>query len=484
MASVRDRPVWKPVPEDVKKALTTPPPKTGLGTRRTAELCRELILPYATGNTHPRFMGWVHGGGTAGALVEAMFEAVLNANVGGRDHGAVYVEKQVLSWAIRMFGFPEESSGILTSGTSVANLIALATARYAKSDWDVRSEGMAPGRGRMRIYASDTVHGSVDKSLDLLGFGLRALIRVPATRAGTADIEKIAEAVAKDREKGFQPCAVIGTVGTVDTGAIDDLEGLAALAKAENLWFHVDGAFGALAILSPELAPRLKGIEAADSLAFDFHKWGQVNYDCGCVLIRDGVLHRETFTKDQNYLAEAGRGLAAGKPWFYDYGPELSRGFRALKAWFLIMEHGTEALGEIVRRSCELAKRMTDRVSRESTFELLAPTSLNIVCFRVHPEAGEDGDALNREIVADLQESGLAAPSTTIVDGKLAIRCCICNHRTNETDVDAVIDDILAVAGRRRGYRTAEVATDRQAVEPSADGTPRGDPPSSPPTSA
>ena len=450
MASVRKRPVWKKVPDDVMEAFKQPLPGKGLGAEGAAKICQEMLLPYTVGNAHPKFMGWVHGGGTAGGLIEAMYEAVINANVGGRDHGAIYIEKQVIAWAIEMFGFPKGSSGILTTGTSMANLISLTAARHAKTDWDVRNEGMAPGGGILRVYAPETIHGSVDKSLDLLGFGQNALVRVPARADRTADVPALKSAIDEDRKKGLKPMAIVATVGTVDTGAIDDLSSMSNLAREELLWFHVDGAFGALAILSPDLAPLLKGIEGADSLAFDFHKWGQVTYDCGCVLIRDANIHFEAFTKDQNYLADAGRGLAAGKPWFCDYGPELSRGFRALKAWFLLMEHGTEALGRIISYTSQLAKVIEDRVREEEALELLSPASLNIVCFRVAPKGEEDGDSLNREIVADLQEKGLAVPSTTIVDGKLAIRCCICNHRTREEDVMGVIDDILVVASERR----------------------------------
>ena len=453
LESVNDGPVWRPVPESVKAALSTRLPKQGIGTAAAFEKLTETILPYATGNVHPRFMGWVHGGGTAGGLIAAMAEATINANVGGRDHGAVYVERQVIEWMRRLFGFPQQASGILTSGTSMATLIALAAARQAKADWDVRLEGMSPAAGRFRLYAAEGVHECTIKALEILGFGRRALVQIGTTSDGSMDVHQLSLAVARDRASGLRPFCVVATIGSVDIGAIDDLASIGAVARSNDLWFHVDGAFGALAILVPELAHLLRGVESADSLAFDFHKWGQVSYDCGCVLVRDEALHRAAFAVKVDYLDKAARGLAAGAPWFCDFGPELSRGFRALKTWFLFVEHGADAIGAAVRRSCENARHLAALVGAEPILELLAPVPLNIVCFRVRPLPGEDADQLNREVVADLQEQGLAAPSTTRIGGQLAIRCCLINHRTTRADVEFLVEATKQLAVARRAAR-------------------------------
>jgi glutamate/tyrosine decarboxylase-like PLP-dependent enzyme len=243
---------------------------------------------------------------------------------------------------------------------------------------------------------------------------------------------------------------VIGTAGTVDTGAIDDLDALADLCAAEHLWFHVDGAFGALAILAPDIAPRLGGIERADSIAFDFHKWGQVPYDAGFVLVRDGVQHRDTFASPAAYLRREARGLAAGSPWPCDFGPDLSRGFRALKAWFTLKVYGTERLGEVVSKSCALARYLASRIAAEPRLELVAPVELNIVCFRYRGP-----DELNAEIIADLHESGLAAPSATVIDGRVAIRAAIVNHRTEPGDIDTLVAATLACGRARESERAA-----------------------------
>ena len=216
--------------------------------------------------------------------------------------------------------------------------------------------------------------------------------------------------------------------------------GLAALCREEKLWFHVDGAYGALGMLSPEVAPRLVGIAHADSIAFDFHKWGQVPYDAGFLLVRDGRQHYETFASPAAYLRREVRGLSAGSPWPCDFGPDLSRGFRALKTWFTLKVLGGQAIGAAISRSCALAKYLQARVEAEPLLELLAGAQLNIVCFRYR---ASDSDRVNAAIVVDLQESGIAAPSTTSINGKLAIRAALFNHRTQKQDIDALLDATL-----------------------------------------
>jgi glutamate/tyrosine decarboxylase-like PLP-dependent enzyme len=250
------------------------------------------------------------------------------------------------------------------------------------------------------------------------------------------DIEALERAIAADRSAGLTPFFIAASAGTVDVGAIDNLTAVAAIAQRERLWFHVDGAYGALAMLAPEIAPRLAGIERADSIAFDFHKWGQVQYDAGFILVRDGKLHHDTFASPAAYLRRETRGIAAGSPWPCDFGPDLSRGFRALKTWFTIQVYGAERLGEMIAGTCALAQYLKRRIEQEPKLELLAPVSLNIVCFRYR---SQDADRVNAEIVIALQESGIAAPSTTIIAGSLAIRAAIVNHRTTEADIDALM---------------------------------------------
>ena len=282
--------------------------------------------------------------------------------------------------------------------------------------------------------------------MDLAGFGRDALRCIETDRLHRIDVAALRAQIAIDREAGLKPFLVVGSAGTVDIGAIDDLRALSALCREEKLWFHVDGAYGALGVLSPELAPRLAGLEHADSIALDFHKWGQVPYDAGFLIVRDGRQHRETFAAPAVYLRRETRGLAAGSPWPCDLGPDLSRGFRALKTWFTLKTYGTEKLGAMITRTCALAGYLEARVLAEPRLELLAPVQLNIVCFRYR---ADDANQVNGDIVADIQESGISAPSTTVLDGQLAIRAAIVNHRTDICDVDALIAAVLEFGAQR-----------------------------------
>jgi glutamate/tyrosine decarboxylase-like PLP-dependent enzyme len=396
-------------------------------------------------------MGWVHGGGTVPGMLAEMLAAGLNANLGGRDHVPIEVERQVVQWVRTIFGFPATASGLFVTGTSLANLIAVLVARTSALGGSVRRDGVAAAGGEtLTAYASAAAHGCIAQAMDLAGLGRNALRMIPVDRRHRIDVSALRRAIAKDRRAGRRPFMVIGTAGTVDTGAIDDLDALADLCAAEHLWFHVDGAFGALAILAPDIAPRLGGIERADSIAFDFHKWGQVPYDAGFVLVRDGVQHRDTFASPAAYLRREARGLAAGSPWPCDFGPDLSRGFRALKAWFTLKVYGTERLGEVVSKSCALARYLASRIAAEPRLELVAPVELNIVCFRYRGP-----DELNAEIIADLHESGLAAPSATVIDGRVAIRAAIVNHRTEPGDIDTLVAATLACGRARESERAA-----------------------------
>ena len=442
LRDTRNRPVWEKLPEAMRAELRAAPlPRRGRDPHAVYDDAQRRIVPYATGNTHPRFMGWVHGGGTAVGMLAELLAAGLNANCGGRDHVGLEVERQVVGWAAAIVGMPAETSGLLVTGSSIANLIAVLVARFAALGPDVRRLGLrhAPLTG----YAATSAHGCIPRAFDIAGLGTASLRLVPTGAAHRLDIVQLAAAVARDRDRGLTPFFVAASAGTVDCGAIDDLERVADFCASERLWFHVDGAFGALAALSDQHRHKLRGIERADSLAFDFHKWAQVPYDAGCILIRDPDLHIRTFAQSLAYLAHDERGLAGNPPWPCDLGPDLSRGFRALKIAITLETYGADALATVVDRSCEIARHLATRIEREPALELLAPVALNIVCFRVR---GAD-DRQQAEIVADLQEAGIAAPSTTTIDGVRAIRAAIVNHRTDESDVDALIDAVLERAG-------------------------------------
>jgi glutamate/tyrosine decarboxylase-like PLP-dependent enzyme len=441
---IRERPVWQPIPAEVRGRFRSAAPRAG---RELAEVHAEFmqnVLPYAQGNVHPGFMGWVNGGGTPVGMVAEMLAAGLNANCGGRDHIPVEVERQVTRWVAEIFGFPETATGLFVTGTSMANLIAVLVARDAALGLDVRASGVAAAERRLTAYTSNAVHGCVPKAMDIAGLGSDALRQIAVDGRFHMDLTALAEAIQRDREAGLTPFLVVGTAGTVNTGAVDDLAAMADLCVREKLWFHVDGAFGALARLAPDLAPLLDGMERADSVAFDFHKWGQAPYDAGFILVRDGEAHKNAFALPAAYLQRAERGLAANSPWPCDFGPDLSRGFRALKVWFTLKVLGTQALGESITRSCALARYLESRVAAAPGLELMAPVELNIVCFRFRTQDPAESNRVNDAIVVELQESGVVAPSTTRIDGQTAIRAAIVNHRTSRVEIDALVDGALA----------------------------------------
>jgi glutamate/tyrosine decarboxylase-like PLP-dependent enzyme len=438
---IRERPVWQPIPRPVRDAFRQPLPQKPANLASIHNTFMRHILPYSVGNAHPGFMGWVHGGGTPVGMLAEMLAAGLNANLGGRDQIPVEVERQVVRWVRELFRFPDTASGLFVTGTSVANLIAVLVARTGAIGIGVRRRGIAATGQRLIAYTSAGAHSCIAQAMDLSGLGSDALRIIPVNRQYQIDIQALEEAIVEDKSAGLTPFFIAATAGTVDVGAIDDLTAVAGIARREKLWFHVDGAYGALAMLAPDIAPRLAGIERADSIAFDFHKWGQVPYDAGFVLVRDGTLHSSTFASPAAYLRRETRAMAAGSPWPCDFGPDLSRGFRALKTWFTIKAYGAAKLGAMISKTCVLAQYLKQCIEKEPALELLAPVALNIVCFRYR---SEHPDEVNRHIVADLQESGIAAPSTTTVNGCLAIRAAIVNHRTGKSDIDAFIQAAIA----------------------------------------
>ncbi|MBV8727268.1 MAG: aminotransferase class V-fold PLP-dependent enzyme [Candidatus Eremiobacteraeota bacterium] len=445
LAGIGDRPVWQRVPQEVKEALHEPLPTDGMPFGNVYDRFKQLILPYPTGNISPRFFGWVHGSGTAVGALADFAASTMNSNVGGRDHGAVYVERQVIAWFCELFGFGEGASGILLSGTSLANFVAILVARTARMGHDVRERGLDQRTQTLVGYASAATHSCVRKAFEMAGLGSAALRVLPIDAEHRIDLEALEAAIERDETHGLLPFIIVGSAGTVDVGAFDPLEKLAAIAKAHKLWFHVDGAFGAMTMLSDRLRDRVRGIEQADSIAFDFHKWLHVPYDAACVLVRDGAMHRQTFASEGPYITRMERGLAAGEPWFADYGPDLSRSFRALKIWFTLKHFGTHRLARAIERNCEQAQLLGKLIEESADFELAAPVGLNIVCFRRRGSA-QSQDAVNDEIAIKVQLSGRAVISSTTVGGRRALRACFTNQRTTEKDVHELFDAVTDAA--------------------------------------
>jgi glutamate/tyrosine decarboxylase-like PLP-dependent enzyme len=438
LAGLRQAPPWRPMPAAVRAAWQQGLPREGRDPAAIYDAYRRLVAPYGVGNRHPRFFGWVHGGGTAVGMLAELLAAGLNANCGGRDHAPIVVERQVVRWAAELLGLPETAAGVLTSGSSMANFIAALVARTAALGGEVRLRGLAGAP--LVAYASAAAHMCVGRALDMAGLGAGALRQVPCDDAGRMQVAALRAMVAADREAGHTPFLVVGTAGSVDTGAVDDLAAIADACAAAGLWFHVDAAFAAMALLSPRLRPLLAGIERAASVAFDFHKWAQVPYDAGCIVVREAAALRATFAREAAYLRPAAAGLAAGEPWPVDLGPELSRGFRALKVWMTLASYGADRLGGVAERWCALAQRLAAGIRAQPALELMAPVALNIVCFRVRDRDDDGHDRL----AAALQIAGRVVLSCTTLHGRRVLRAAIVNHRTTAADVDAILGDVLA----------------------------------------
>lgn len=443
--AIRSEPVWKPLDDGLKQAFREPLPRQGEGAEQVYAEFVEYLLHNPMGNIHPRFWGWVIGGGTPlGALAE-MLAAGLNPNMGGAEHAPNHVEKQVVAWCKEMLGFPPESSGLLVSGGSMANFVGLAVARNARAGYDVRREGIGARGLRMTLYASSETHSSVQKAVELLGLGSQALRKIPVNAAFQIDLDQLRAAIQADRQAGYTPFCVVGNAGTTNTGAFDDLAALAQICREEGLWYHVDGAFGAIAALSPALRPLTVGMTEADSLAFDLHKWLSVPHEAGCILVKDEAAHRQTFTLTPDYLMAMKRGLAAGAPWFSDYGLELSRGFKAFKVWMLFKAEGIDKLARMAEKNVAQAQYLARLVDGSAELERLAPVALNIVCFR-YVAPGMDDEALNelnKELLLRLHESGAAVVSYTLIHGRYALRAANVNHRSRQEDFDILVETVL-----------------------------------------
>lgn len=444
LRDVRDRPVWQNMPVEVRGVFDAPLPRSGAPLSEVYREVAETVMPYPMGNIHPRFWSWYMGTSNFAGALGDFLAAIQGSNLGGGNHAAALMDGQVVNWFKTMVGFPASSGGTLVSGGSMANLIGLTVARNVNAGIDVREEGVAAIERPLRFYGSDQIHSCHRKAMEALGLGNRALRRIPTDAELRIDLAALRTAIEEDRAAGFRPACVIGNAGTVNTGAIDDLQALAALAAEEKLWFHVDGCIGALIAIAPMNAHRVAGIERADSIALDPHKWLHAPFEAGCALVRDASAHRSAFAVTPEYLESTPRGLASG-PWLHEYGLQTTRGFRALKVWMALKEHGIEKFGRLVDQNIAQAHYLGQLIEREPRLELAAPASINIVCFR-YRAGGLGGDALkslNTEIMLRLQEEGTAALSDTTVHGRHCLRVAINNHRTRYEDLDLLIRETV-----------------------------------------
>ena len=444
LKSLRDRPIWQHVPDEVRAALDEDIPREGAPLAQVYDEFRTNVLPYPTGNIHPRFFGWVMGNGTITGMMAEMLMAGMNAHGAGFDQSAMLVEAKVIEWLAQLVGFPRDSSGVLVSGGTMANLNAFAVARNEKAGFALRDDGMqAKDAPRFTAYGGSETHSWIYKACELMGMGRQAFRATPVKDDYTADVEAMRARIEADIAAGDTPFCIIGTVGTVNTAAIDDIAALRALADEFDCWLHIDGAFGSLAAWSERHAHLVEAQAHADSIAFDLHKWGYMPYEIGCVLTRRGDAQNNTYGTSASYLLPGMRGPAVQNTFFADRGIQLSRSFRALKAWMSMKEQGVDRIGAVIGQNIEQAQYLAQQVDAHDELERLAPVPLNIVCYRFNP-GGMDDDALNslnEEILLRIQESGFAIPSQTILQGRFAIRVNITNHRTTLDDLDQLLDE-------------------------------------------
>ena len=402
------------------------------------------------GNIHPRFLSWVIGNGTGGALLSDLMASAANPNCGGGNHAAPHVELQVLRWLRELLDLPPAFSGVLTSGASIANLVCLQVARQHALG-DVRKEGLF-GRKPLTFYASTETHSSITRAIETLGIGNKHLRKVPVDSAFRIDVLSLRKMIDDDKEAGLQPACVIAHAGTVNSGAVDNIRDLATLCRELQLWLHVDGAFGALAYLSNDEEHRelLAGLQSANSIVFDAHKWLNVTYDAGVAFVRNtGGIHRATFELVPEYL-ERQPGLAGGDFWPSQYGLQLSSGFRSLKIWSMLRENGAARVRAVITKCLNMARYVEHLCRKSEHIQVLQQVQLNIAVFRfVHPAlTASELDQLNRTLLLDLHNSGRIAPSYTTMLGRYWLRACFVGHRVQKSDAEALVELVLAFGTR------------------------------------
>ena len=458
LRTIRDRPAWQPMPERVRETLNAAPPEKPEGAESAYRDFQDQVLPYATGNVHPRFWGWVMGTGTPMGMLAEMLAAGMNSNVFGGEQSACYVEEQVVGWFRDLLGYRSTGGGLLVSSCSQASLTCLTVARDIKLGADVKQSGLASLERTPILYASSETHNSIDKAASVLGLGKAGVRIIPVNTKFEMDVAALREAIDADIAAGHQPFCVVASAGTVNTGALDDFDAIADIADEYDLWLHVDGAIGTLGAISPQLKPLFRGMERADSIAFDLHKWMYMPYGVACALVRDPEELRASFTPVvATYLARGTGGLAAGKYYYGGLGMDLSRAFLALKVWMSVKEQGMAKYRALMEQNVAHTRYLVQRVNDTPDMEVAAPAPLNVACIRYRPADASDEtvDALNRDIVIQLHERGIAVPSGGIVGGRYVIRVANTNQRSRREDFDILIRAILEIGAELVDARMA-----------------------------
>lgn len=452
LAAVYDAPTRRPITDELREWLMNRPlGKEGIDPAELLQVVNDVVLPYPMGNNSPRFFGWVNSPAAPLGVLADFLAAGLNPSVAGGDHAASYIEHGVLGWLKTLLSYPADSGAVLVSGGSMASLTCLTVMRHVKAWGDIRAVGFEEEAEQMVVYTSTQGHSCLQKAVELLGIGHDNLRKIPVDTDFRMDVERLRAQIETDRDNGLHPVCVAASAGTVNTGAIDPLETIADICELEDMWFHVDGAYGGVGILAEQTAGLYKGMDRANSLAVDPHKWLYVPVECGCALVRDAQAMRDTFSLVPPYLRDDN-----ALPWFSEFGIQQTRGFKALKLWLVMQHVGEQGYRQLISRDIALTQTLREKIKARADFELLSNGPLSVTCFRYTPHGidarGDDRDKalndLNRRLLTLVQQEGHVFLTSTDLNGTFALRVCIVNFRTTERDLDLLLE-VLTEAGQR-----------------------------------
>ncbi|HET9169583.1 MAG TPA: aminotransferase class V-fold PLP-dependent enzyme [Actinospica sp.] len=449
LSGIGERPVWQRVPGGLADELAGQPLPEG-GTDPAALLAdvERRVLAYPMGNGHPAFFGWVNAAPHPAGIAGALLAAAANPSSAGGDHADVYLERGVVRWIAELVGFPHETgAGLLTSGASMATIVAIGAARHRaleRAGWNVREQGLS-GAPRLTAYATAEVHSCVGKAIELLGIGKANLRVVPDDGFGHMDVSALRTMIAADREAGALPFLAVGSAGTVTTGAVDPLREIAAACAESEIWFHVDGAYGAFGVLDPVISERYAGLELADSVALDPHKWLQVPAGVGCLLVRDRAQLRATYSLVPAYLRDDS---ADSLGWYSEYGIEQTRPFRALSVWAALAARGRGGVAADIAACTGAARRLDELVAKDPDFELAAETEVSIVAFRYAPAGLSDAesDRITRDLAVAIQRRGRVFITDSVYRDRPVLRACLINPAVGEAELRLLLQEARAAA--------------------------------------
>ena len=453
LGSIRERRVYPQTSsEEIRALLDRELPQEGTSFEELLDVFRDVLVPNSRHNTHPRMFGYVQAPGSAAAAIADLLASALNANLTAwrSAPAAVELERLTINWIKQMIGFDPAGEGLFVSGGSMANFAALAAARRAKAPDEFVRRGMSSAPRALRIYASAETHHSVAKAVTLLGIGSDNVRAVEVDSRFRVRLDDLEAKISDDLRDGHLPFCVVANAGTVNTGACDPLREISRLAKRFDLWLHVDGSYGGFATLAPSARTLFDGIEEADSISLDPHKWLYLPTDCGCVLYRDPDSARAAFAHDAEYTRVISQQDDEAFA-FWDYGPELSRRFRALKVWMTLKAVGVRAFADAIEKDLACARHLESLVRASDDFEMLAPVELSIFCFRhlpAHLRGTPDPeiDAWNERLLVELQRDGSSYLSNARIGGRFALRGCVLNYRTTLEDMEILLNDLRRVA--------------------------------------